>query len=314
MRQQLFHRHPKNPVLVAKDWPYDVHTVFNPGVTQVGDDVILLARCEDYVGVSHLCVARSKNGVDGWKIDRSPTLFPEPDTFPGEFWGIEDPRITYLPKEEKWIILYTAFSKNGPLVSLAETKDFRDFKKRGAILLPENKDAALLPEQINGEWVMIHRPVSGIPPAANMWISCSPDLIHWGRHQVLAETRPGSYWDSVRIGLSAPPLKTSEGWLILYHGVKGTVNGALYRQAFLLLDLEDPKKVLRRSHSWFFGPEEQVEIEGDVGNVTFSCGWLLDEKENQLHMYYGAADTVICLASAPFDKVMDHVRRMPQVE
>ena len=313
MRHQLFQRNPNNPVLAAKDWPYEVHTVFNPGVTKVGDDVVLLARCEDYVGVSHLCVARSKNGVDKWNIDASPTVVPEPQKCPEELWGIEDPRITYLREEEKWIITYTSFSENGPLVSLAETKDFRKFKRHGAILLPENKDAALFPERIKGEWTMIHRPVSGIPPAANMWISCSPDLIHWGRHEVLATTRPGSYWDSVRIGLSAQPLKTSEGWLILYHGVKETANGALYRQAFLLLDLEDPRKVLRRSDSWFFGPEEDVEIKGDVGNVTFSCGWLLDEKANQVHMYYGAADTVICLASAPFDAVMEYVRRMPKV-
>lgn len=335
MPQQLFHRNPKNPILTAKDWPYPVHTVFNPGVTRVGDDVVLLVRCENHIGVSHLCVARSRNGVDNWKIDKSPTLVPEQDMFQEELWGIEDPRITYFPAqpqpparvrrrsdafaaslaaEEKWIIAYTAFSKNGPLVSLAETKDFKTFKKHGAILLPENKDAALLPERINGEWVMIHRPVCGSLSAANMWMSYSPDLIHWGRHQLLAETRPGSYWDSVRIGLSAQPLKTEEGWLVLYHGVKTTGGGSLYRQGLLLLDLENPQKVLRRSNAWLFGPETQEEVQGDVGNVTFSCGWLLDEKSQQLHMYYGAADTVIGLASAPFDEVMNYVRRMPQVQ
>jgi predicted GH43/DUF377 family glycosyl hydrolase len=314
MPRQLFHRNPKNPILSAKDWPYEVHTVFNPGVTRVGDEVVLLARCENHIGVSHLCIARSKNGVDGWRIDRSPTLVPEPDAFQEELWGIEDPRITYLAEEKKWIIAYTAFSRNGPLVSLAETKDFRKFKKCGAILLPENKDAALLPERINGEWLMIHRPVCGSPAAANMWISASPNLVHWGRHQLLAETRPGSYWDSVRIGLSAQPLKTEEGWLVLYHGVKTTGGGSLYRQGLLLLDLENPQKVLRRSNSWVFGPETQDELQGDVGNVTFSCGWLMDEKAQELHMYYGAADTVICLASAPLDEVMSYVSRMPQVQ
>jgi predicted GH43/DUF377 family glycosyl hydrolase len=313
MPRQLFQRNPNNPILSAKDWPYEVHSVFNPGVTRVGDDVVLLVRCENHVGVSHLCVARSANGVDGWRIDKSPTLVPEPDKYEEELWGIEDPRITYLAEEKKWIIAYTSFSSNGPLVSLAETKDFKTFKRCGAILLPENKDAALLPERINGEWVIIHRPVCGSLAAANMWISCSPDLIHWGRHHLLAATRPGSYWDSVRIGLSAQPLKTEDGWLVLYHGVKGTGGGLLYRQGLLLLDLENPQRVLRRSNSWLFGPQTQDEIQGDVGNVTFSCGWILDEKTQQLHMYYGAADTVICLASAPMDEVMNYVRRMPEV-
>lgn len=313
MREKLFTRNSNNPILSAKDWPYEVHSVFNAGAAIFKDETILLARCEDYRGISHLTVARSKNGVDGWQIDPSPTILGEPKRFREERWGIEDPRITYVEEENKWYIAYTSFSSEGPLVSLAETEDFKDFKKHGAILLPDNKDAALFPCRFNGQWMMIHRPVSTTSGASNMWISSSPDKLHWGKHNVLIKTSPGGYWDSLRIGLSAQPLKTEDGWLVLYHGVRGTTSGAIYRQGLLLLDLENPKKVLRRSDAWMFGPEENVEIEGDVGNVTFSCGWLLDKKKNKLHMYYGGADTVICLATAPFDRVMDYVRKMPEV-
>jgi len=312
LRVKLFTRDANNPILTAKDWPYEVHSVFNAAVARCKDETILLARCEDYRGISHLTVARSKNGVDGWKIDPSPTILPEPEKFKEELWGIEDPRITYLEEENKWVIVYTSFSAEGPLVSLAETENFKDFKKRGAILLPDNKDAAFFPCRFNGQWFMIHRPVSMTSGASNMWISSSPDKLHWGQHEVLLKTSSGGYWDCIRIGLSAQPLKTKEGWLVLYHGVRGTTAGAIYRQGLLLLDLENPRKVLRRSDSWIFGPEEISEVQGDVGNVTFSCGWLLDETKNKLMMYYGGADTVICLATAPFDEVMDYVRKMPE--
>jgi len=312
MRGQLFTRNAKNPILTAKDWPYEVHSVFNAAVTRYQDEIILLARCEDYQGISHLTIARSRNGVDGWKIDASPTIVGEPKRFKEELWGIEDPRITYIEEEKKWYIAYTSFSEEGPLVSLVETENFKDFKKHGAILLPDNKDAALFPCRFNGQWFMIHRPASMTSGASNMWISSSPDKLHWGQHDVLLKTSPGGFWDCIRIGLSAQPLRTEAGWLVLYHGVRETTSGAIYRQGLVLLDLENPRKVLRRSSAWIFGPEAASEVEGDVGNVTFSCGWLLDEKENKLHMYYGGADTVICLATAPFDQVMDYVRKMPK--
>jgi len=114
MRAKLFTRNSNNPILTAKDWPYEVHSVFNAAVTQGKDEIILLARCEDYQGISHLTVARSRNGVDGWKIDSSPTLLPEPEEFKEELWGIEDPRITYIEEEKKWSIVYTSFQQKAP--------------------------------------------------------------------------------------------------------------------------------------------------------------------------------------------------------
>lgn len=314
MKENLFKRHHINPILSVDNWPYRIHTVFNPGVIQMDDEVLVMARCEDQTGMSHLTLARSPNGIDQWQIDSKPTIMAEPDKYPEEAWGIEDPRIIHLEKEGKWAITYTAYSTSGAAVSLIETKDFKKFKKMGVILPPENKDAAFFPEQINGKWVMINRPVAKMVSKINMWITTSPDLIHWGDHRMLMEARSGGYWDSGKIGLSTPPLKTKEGWLILYHGVRASNAGDMYKLGFALLDLKDPRKILRRAKNWVFAPEEPFEVVGDIGNVVFPCGWFLNKKDNRIYLYYGAADTSIGLASANFDKVMDYVLKMPATD
>ena len=156
---ELLKRDPNNPILSAVDWPYPAHTVFNPGATRLQDGTtLLLCRVEDRRGFSHLCAARSQNGIDGWQIDPEPTLLPDPDDYEEEAWGIEDPRITYLPEEGRYAVVYTAFSIRGPGVSLALTEDFRTFERYGTIMPPEDKDAALLPRRIDGRWVLVHRP------------------------------------------------------------------------------------------------------------------------------------------------------------
>src|SRR6188472_2020066 len=143
---ELFHRHKLNPILTAADWPYPVHTVFNPGATLLSDGTtLLLCRVEDRRGLSHLCAARSANGVDGWVIDAEPTLRPDPERYPEELWGIEDPRITWVDELRQYAIAYTAFSKGGPGVALALTEDFRNFERLGLIMQPDDKDAAVLP-------------------------------------------------------------------------------------------------------------------------------------------------------------------------
>ncbi|MFO8025484.1 MAG: glycosidase, partial [Thiohalophilus sp.] len=179
---ELFKRHEHNPILTAADWPYPVNSVFNPGATLLHDGTtLLLCRVEDRSGLSHLCAARSANGIDGWEIDRQPTLMPDADNYPEELWGIEDPRITYVSEIKKYVVVYTAFSSSGPGVALALTDDFYAFERYGMIMAPEDKDAALFPHRIGDHWVLIHRPVSG--SGAHMWLSYSPDLRHWGSHK-----------------------------------------------------------------------------------------------------------------------------------
>jgi predicted GH43/DUF377 family glycosyl hydrolase len=294
--EELFHRHPKNPILTAAQWPYPVHCVFNPGATRLADGTtLLLCRVEDRRGISHLCAARSANGVDGWVIDREPTLMPNPDGYPEELWGIEDARITFVEELGKYVVAYTAFTKGGPGVALALTEDFRRFERCGLVMQPDDKDAALLPRRIDGEFWLIHRPVTDT--GAHIWISRSPDLRNWGSHRLILAARKGGWWDANRIGLSPPLIETPQGWLMLYHGVRQTAAGRLYRIGAALFALDDPARCLLRGDSWIFGPETAYEREGDVANVTFPCGYTLGSDGDTINLYYGAADMCVALAT-----------------
>jgi len=296
-RSELFTRHKLNPILTAADWPYQVNSVFNPAATLLKDGTtLLLCRVEDRTGLSHLSAARSANGIDNWQIDSVPTLLGEPDKYPEELWGIEDPRITYVPELGKYVIVYTAFTRDGPGVALAMTEDFRTFERYGVIMPPEDKDAALLSHRIGGNWALIHRPVSA--PRAHMWLSYSTDLRHWGSHKLMMEARRGGWWDANKIGLSPPPIKTEQGWLIIYHGVKHTAAGAIYRLGLALFDLQSPEVCLKRGDEWVFGPQEPYELHGDVDNVVFPCGYTIGTDGDTINLYYGAADTRIGLATA----------------
>jgi len=291
----LFQRHKLNPILTANDWPYPIHSVFNPGATLLSDGTtLLLCRVEDRRGHSHLSAARSANGVDGWQIDPHPTLPADPEHFPEECWGIEDPRLTYVPELKRYAVVYTAYSSSGPGVALALTEDFRKFERYGMIMPPEDKDAALFPHRIGGNWAMIHRPVGNA--GAHMWISYSPDLRHWGSHKRMLVARSGGWWDANKIGLSPPPIETPQGWLVIYHGVRHTAAGAIYRLGLALFDLHIPEYCLQRGDEWMFGPQEPYEQFGDVGNVVFPCGYTLAPDGDTVHIYYGAADTSIALA------------------
>ena len=272
---ELFLRHSANPIIQARDLPYQANAVFNAAATRCGDDTVLLMRVEDRRGLSHLTVARSRDGVTDWQIDARPTLPAEPKTHPEEIWGIEDPRITRVDELDLWVVLYTAYSRGGPLVSLATTRDFQTFERKGVVMPPEDKDAALFPLRFNGRWAMIHRPVPGIAGVgAHIWISFSPDMKHWGDHQIILPAREGGWWDANKVGLSPPPLRTEKGWLILYHGVRDTASGCIYRLGLALLDLEDPTRLVARADEWVFAPEKAYETVGDVDKVVFPCGWI----------------------------------------
>lgn len=301
--EALFRRNPKNPILTAAAWPYSVHSVFNPAATLLQDGTtLLLCRVEDRRGVSHLCAARSVNGVDGWVIDSEPTFKPDPDNYPEEIWGVEDPRITYLEEFGKYAIVYTAFSKGGPCVALAMTTDFRQFERFGVIMQPDDKDAALLPRRFNGEYALIHRPAD--PVSAHIWITFSPDLQNWGHHKLLLKARKGAWWDANKIGLSPPLIETTRGWLMLYHGVRTTASGAIYRLGVALLALDKPEQCLVRGDEWIFGPTTLYECHGDVDKVAFPCGYTIGADGDTINLYYGAADTSIALATGSIAELL----------
>jgi beta-1,2-mannobiose phosphorylase / 1,2-beta-oligomannan phosphorylase len=243
--------------------------------------------------ISHLRIARSKNGID-FNIDGKPALFPENEY---ERYGLEDPRITCI--EGKYYISYSAVSDiTGITTCLASTSDFRSFERHGVIFLPDNKDVIIFPEKIKGKYYALSRPVSGEFDLKDMWISESDDLICWGSHTKLMGTRKG-HWDSSRIGGGAVPFRTEDGWIEIYHGAS---ENNRYCLGAVLLDYEEPRKVLSRSRVPLIEPEKDYELGGFFGGVVFTCGVLYEE--NRVKIYYGAADTSIAYAEARLSDII----------
>lgn len=301
--KEVFKRYEKNPVLTAADWPYRVNSVFNAGATTFNGETLLLVRCEDFKGHSHLTVAKSKNGFDNWEIDEVPTFDKDPEQ--RETWGVEDPRITYLEEENRYAITYTAYSHDGPMVAIMTTTDFKNYERLGIALPPENKDAAIFPRKINGRYAMIHRPVTGW--GANIWLSYSPDLVHWGGHYVVLRGRGGGWWDGGKVGGNCPPIETEHGWIMNYHAVRHTASGGLYRMGLALLDKEKPENIIARGDEWVMGPREAYELAGDVKDVVFPCGWTVNG--DTVNMYYGGADMCIAVATTTITDMLEFLKR-----
>jgi predicted GH43/DUF377 family glycosyl hydrolase len=242
--------------------------------------------------ISHLRLARSKDGIS-FEIDDTPAIGPENDY---EIFGVEDPRISLI--EGKYYINYVAVGRFGVTTYLASTKDFTTFERHGVIFCPDNKDVVLFPEKVAGKYYALHRPVSDLFGKQDMWISESPDLYCWGNHRYLMG--PGSgCWDEVKIGASAVPFRTDHGWLEVYHGVD---KDNRYCLGAILLDSQQPWKVISRTERPIFEPEADYELNGFFGNVVFSCGLLFED--NKLKIYYGAADTVICYAELTLEQTI----------
>ena len=309
--RELLDRHPANPILTAENWPYPVNAVFNPAAAALDGTTVLLARVEDRTGISHLTVARSANGIDDWSIEPTPLLEPDNETA-SEQWGFEDPRVVWVEELDRWVITCTAYGPAGPAVFLATTTDFVSIERHGIVKHPEDKNAALLPHRIDGRWVLVHRPKTEFGGGrGEIVLSRSPDLVSWSAPEQVLQPRAGAWWDSLRVGLGPPPVRTEHGWLLIYHGVKETVGGDVYRIGLALLALDEPTSVLRRLPTWVLAPLAPYERTGDVPNVIFPCGLLHDPKTDEVRLYYGAADSAICLATAQLAELVEAVLAAP---
>ncbi len=288
-------RYPFNPILSPRpDHIWESRFVFNPAVVYDGELFHMLYRAQGEDMVSRFGYAVSTDGIHFNRLE-NPVFEPQTDE---EMYGVEDPRITFL--EGYYYVLYTAYSPDGTRISLARTKNFITYERFGVVIPDvDNKDAALFPEKIGGKYVMLHR----IHP--DIWLAFSDDLIHWGDFVKIASPRRGM-WDDLKIGAGAPPIKTEYGWLLLYHGVQ-KAKRPIYRLGFLLLDLEDPTKVLKRSEEPVLEPELPWEKFGGVPNVVFSDAMV--EYSGKLYVYYGAADNHIALATIGLDEVIEWIRR-----
>lgn len=255
---------------------------------------VLDKRVNTYVyltSISHLRLARSRDGVH-FTVDEKPFIKPDCEL---EGFGTEDARITRL--DDTYYINYTAVSCNGITTALATTKDFVRVEKHGTVFVTENRDVTIFPEKIGGKYYALVRPVPKQIGLAQMWVSASPDLMHWGEFTPLH--LPRYRWSDSRCGGGAIPIRTEKGWLILYHGADTRSNR--YSMGAALLDLENPRKVLASTPDPVLYAEADYETRGFYPNVVFSCGTVDDGRT--VSMYYGGADRVMCLARASFESL-----------
>lgn len=301
-------RYKNNPIVTRDDVPYPVATVHNAGVTKYKGKYIMIFRSHLHNGRSILGFAESDDGFH-FKVSDKPFMIPSDSGIFKEYeeYGVEDPRITYI--EGEYLITYSAYSRYGVRIGLAKTEDFKKIERVSLITEADYRNVVIFPEKINGLYVRLDRPHSEISPWS-IWISYSPDLRFWGESKLII--RPVQYhWDQMKIGPGSPPIKTKDGWLSIYHGVFPTMDGSVYRLGVALHDLQDPSKVIGVSDNWILQPEETYEVTGYVHNVVFSCG-AVPEDDGTVKIYWGGADTVMCVGTAVIKELVDLCIKNPR--
>ena len=260
------------------------------------DPRLIVRPSQTYLtSISHLRLARSSDGID-FEIEDAPAIEAANDV---EKFGVEDPRVSLI--EGTYYITYVGVGPAGVTTCLASTKDFRSFERQGVIFCPENKDVLLFPGRLEGRYYALHRPVSPLFKRQDIWIAESPDLKCWGNHRCLMGPREGR-WDEAKVGASAVPFRTERGWVEIYHGAD---RDNRYCLGAVLLDTDEPWKIVARAKKPVFEPQADYEVEGFFGNVVFTCGLLCEE--NKLKIYYGAADTCICYAELSLQEVVEEL-------
>ncbi|MHB1253241.1 MAG: glycoside hydrolase family 130 protein [Candidatus Humimicrobiaceae bacterium] len=306
--QSIVKRYKKNPILTKDDIPYPVQTVHNAGMTKFGESYVMIFRSHLDNGRSILGIAESKDGYK-FKARGEPFMVAQKEGIFGEYeeYGIEDPRITYIGGE--YLITYSAYSRYGVRIGLAKTVDFESVERIALITQADLRNVVIFPQKFNGLYARLDRPHSEISPWS-IWISYSPDLVYWGNSRLIM--KPLKYhWDEMKIGPGATPFKTDKGWLHIYHGVFNTMAGAVYRLGVALHDLEDPSIIKGVSDKWILEPNDPWERTGYVPNVVFTCG-TVPEDDGTVKIYWGAADTVICVGEANIDELVELCLEYPR--
>jgi beta-1,4-mannooligosaccharide/beta-1,4-mannosyl-N-acetylglucosamine phosphorylase len=246
----------------------------------------------------------SENGID-WQIDNEPINWVFPNEELSRFEYRYDPRVVWL--EDRYYITWCN-GYLGPTIGIGYTYDFETFTFLENGLLPFNRNGVLFPRKINDRYVMLSRPSdNGHTPFGDIFLSQSPDMVHWGEHRHVMGVSGG--WQSTKIGAGPIPIETPEGWLLFYHGVLTSCNGFVYSFGAALLDLEEPWTVIYRGASYLLSPQKLYENVGDVPNVVFPCAALYDEATGQIAIYYGGADTVTALAFCKLDEILDFLKK-----
>jgi len=306
---KILKRHPKNPLIHIKDYPGTAQ-IYNPSPVQHGDETILLVSVVEHAAtrgfgrdVGQTRVARSKDGIN-FTLGSTNFIDTQSEEYPYPLYHhFIDNRITKI--DDTYYIITPVMVKDfdAPVGMLGKTKDFITYERMDVITAPKNRGASLFPEKINGLYYKFDRPGGGDGSNGDIWISSSPDLLHWGSFKpVLAANY--RFWNGKKIG-PTPPIKTPQGWLDIIHGVYTCAGGTYYYVGAMLTDLEQPWKVIGKTNSYILGAEEDYERHGNCDNTVFPCGAIGDVAKDTLRLYYGSCDNYICLATGSLSEIVD---------
>lgn len=293
--RDIIRRSKGNPLIALEDLPFRCSKICTAGAVKMDGAYVLVLSIQSLEGINSLYVAR---GNDGYTFD----VEPEPLVAPTEQWGeynqfgVMDGRITYL--EDSYYIIYDVYGIHGYRLAIARTKDFKSIERLGFISQPDTKAGVLFPRKVKGKYARLDRPWNG----GSIWICYSDDLIYWGWPEVVLTPRQG-FWDTSRIGAATVPAEIDEGWLVIYYGVKDTSGGPLFRLGAVLLDRDDPARVVGRTNVPILSPREDYERIGDASNLVFSCGAVL-EPGGEVKLYYGASDSCICVGTTKVETIV----------
>ena len=293
-----------NPIIGRYAIPSS-NSVFNSAVVPFGDGYAGVFRCDNKAVQMNIFAGFSKDGIN-WEIEYEPIRFRPGNTDMIESDYKYDPRVTRIG-DRYWITWCNGY--NGPTIGIGYTFDFKEFYQCENAFLPFNRNGVLFPEKFDGRYAMLSRPSdNGHTPFGDIFISYSPDMKYWGEHRCVMKVTPfeESAWQCLKIGAGSVPILTSEGWLMFYHGVIRTCNGYRYSMGAVILDRNDPAKVLYRTRDYLLAPAATYELVGDVPNVVFPCAALTDGA--RVAIYYGAADTTVCLAFGYIEEIVRFVK------
>jgi len=295
-------RYSRNPI-ITRDAVPGANSIFNSAVVPFNGAFAGVFRCDTTARDMQIHAGFSDDGIC-WRIEPQRIQFVCDDPEIGQFVYGYDPRVCWI-EDRYWVTWCNGYY--GPTIGVAYTYDFRTFYQLENAFLPYNRNGVLFPRRINGKYAMLSRPSDrGHTPFGDIFYSESPDMIHWGHHRFVMA--PVGGWQSTKVGAGPTPIETSEGWLLIYHGVLTSCNGFVYSFGAALLDLEKPWKVIYRTRPYLLNPREYYECVGDVPNVVFPCAALVDPPTGRMAIYYGGADTVTCLAFAYLHEVVEFVR------
>lgn len=297
-------RYSENPI-IKRNPVKGIARVFNSAVVPYEDGYIGVFRAETINGRPHLHLGRSKDAII-WDIEEERILLLDEEG--NEF----HPRYAYDPRLIKiedtyYIVWCTDFY--GAALGMAKTKDFKHFTRMENPFIPFNRNGVLFPRKINGKYMLLSRPSdSGHTPFGDIFLSESPDMIHWGKHRHVMSKGGNGWWQSLKIGGGPAPIETTEGWLLFYHGVVNTCNGYVYSMGGAILDIDQPSIVKYRCANYLLTPEEWYEERGFVNNVVFPCATLHDANTGRIAIYYGAADTYVGVAFTTVEEVVKYIK------